>query len=302
MNIVSDSVQRLEDRDPSRLTNVRGGGNLIIASDYGGDHKRARFRAFSFLLANLDALNSWIQARRRFRLRHLRDGRRMSFTRLGDMYRRNALPEFLYIADMIPGILASVLIDRRIQSVFSQRDDLDMPRIASLRAAGWSTSGLERLFTIVHFASFFLAGFSRAGQNVLWVSDEDEIAANETRLAQLTETFGIVSSHYLPHDLKHARVCTTHSDNGSRELEDLGAIPDLAAGALSEIYSAYSDQSVLPGGDIIVPVPSTVTPKSRQIMQWLSQEARPLSKIVFVLRPPENGPGLHIQLLRLHRS
>jgi hypothetical protein len=302
MNILSDSLQRLEARDPSRMTNLRSGESLVLASDYGGDHKGARFRAFSFLLANRDALGGWLNAREQWRRRRLRDGRRMSFTQLGDRHRREALPEFLEIARTIPGILASVLVDRAIQSVFSERGDLDMPRIASLRSAGWSTNGLERLFTIVHFASFFLAGFSRAGQNVLWVSDEDEIAANEPRLRQLTETFGIVFSHYLQHDLGHVRVGTMHSDNGSRELEDLGAIPDLAAGALSEIYSAYRNQHSLPGGPVIVPVPDAVTPKSRQIMRWLSEEGRRLSKIVFVVRPPDSGSGLHIQLLRLHQA
>lgn len=154
MNILSSNLRGLERRDPTRITNIRRGDNLVIASDYGGDHKRSRFRAYSFLLANLDALDRWNRARRLFRLRHLRDGRRMSFTRLGDLKRRKALPEFLNIADTIPGILISVLVDRRIGSIFSKTADRDLPWIASLRTAGWSTSGLERLFTIVHFASF----------------------------------------------------------------------------------------------------------------------------------------------------
>ena len=281
------------------MTNVRGSENLIIASDYGGDHKGCRFRAFSFLLASLDALGGWLKAREQFRLRYLRDGRRMSFTQLGDRYRRAALPKFLEIAETIPGNLATVLIDRRIQSIFSGRDDLDNAQLATLRAAGWSANSLERLATITHFVAFFLAGFSRAGQNVLWVSDEDEIAANETRQKQLTEIFGIVASNYLPHNLRHARIGTTHSDNGSLELEDLGAIPDLAAGALSEIYSAYSDQNALPSGAVVVPVPQTVSWKSRQIMNWLSQDINLLSKIVFVFQRSKNGYGPHIQLLRL---
>lgn len=133
------------------------------------------------------------------------------------------------------------------------------------------------------------------------MSDEDEIAANEARLRQLTDTFALVASQYLPHNLKHLRVCTTHSDNGSRQLEDLGAIPDLAAGALSEIWSAYCDQSSLPKGPLIVPVPRTASSKSRQIMEWLSREARPLSKIVFTMEQVENSCDLFVQLLKLHQ-
>jgi hypothetical protein len=92
------------------------------------------------------------------------------------------------------------------------------------------------MLRVVHIVSFFLAGLSRAHQNVIWITDEDEIAANDNRMRELTNLFGNISSHYLPHSMGHFRCGTMKSDDGSRQLEDLASIPDLVAGAKRLVY------------------------------------------------------------------
>jgi hypothetical protein len=53
--------------------------------------------------------------------------------------------------------------------------------------AGWKRGVQERLLRVLHLSGFLLSGLSTPGQNVLWVIDEDEIAANVDQLTRLTK-------------------------------------------------------------------------------------------------------------------
>ena len=96
----------------------------------------------------------------------------------------------------------------------------DLAAYSHLRA-----SVFERMLRVVHLVSFFTAGLSRAGQDVLWFTDVDDIAANNERIVELTNVWANVFSHYLQHDLRHVRCGTTQCDNGTLQLEDLASIP-----------------------------------------------------------------------------
>ena len=56
--------------------------------------------------------------------------------------------------------------------------------------------------------------------------------------------FATVSSHLLTHDLRHLSIGMTQSDV-DRQLEDLVAISDLAAGALGHLSKVISNVVVL---------------------------------------------------------
>src|SRR5690606_15885909 len=90
--------------------------------------------------------------------------------------------------------------------------------------------------------SLLIAGLSRERQNVLWISDQDAIAANLDRHKQATNAIASVLSGYLPHPLGHIRIGTAQSDDGSKAIEDLLAIPDIAAGAWSEVCNSVSSR------------------------------------------------------------
>ena len=77
---------------------------------------------------------------------------------------------------------------------------------------------------------------------MFWFSDEDEIAANPQRLTLLTKLWANVISNYTVHSLRHLKCGTTGSDDGSNEIEDFAAIPDLVAGALSDLLTSIAGQ------------------------------------------------------------
>lgn len=147
----------------------------------------------------------WEKARRSVRSRWLADGRGVSYKTLRDRQQEQALLPLLEAADSIPGLLLTVLVDRDIENLFRLTEEERTEENLGI-FVGWPRGSLEKLLRVVHLLSLLVAGLSRPEQNLVWITDEDEIAANESRLHELVTAFSNVASHYLPHTLGHLRV------------------------------------------------------------------------------------------------
>ena len=198
-----------------------------------------------FLIFDLDRNERWLQGQRFFRQAIMPSGRRMAFKAMNDKLRREALVPFLQLADEIEGWLVLFAVSKVGGSSFRSAD---RPDEFEQLLKSWKPSVRERLLRIMHFSAFLLSGLSSPGQDVLWIIDKDEVAANAKQLTQLTQVLARVSSNSIGHDLRHLRCGTTHSDDGSLSLEDLVAICDLGAGALCEVATAIVSQGGFPCG------------------------------------------------------
>jgi hypothetical protein len=203
---------------------------LIVTSDYSGSHRGSSYEIYSILLGDLAYCSAWREARLSIRGDFLADKRRISYKGLNDRQQRRALKPFLDAADLIPGVCASLAVSKSVQSLFER--DLAPVNPELIDCLSWNKSLFERALRIVHVVSFWIAGLSRPNQDVLWFSDEDEIAANPERLTLLTKVWANVMNSYTTHPLRHLKCGTTKCDDGSKEIEDFAAIPDLVAGAV----------------------------------------------------------------------
>src|ERR1700754_5207696 len=79
MNIVNGLFRALDLRSSDALPCFDGAQQLLIGSDYSGQHANSRYESLAFVVADADALRPWFNARATLRERHLPDGRRMSF-------------------------------------------------------------------------------------------------------------------------------------------------------------------------------------------------------------------------------
>lgn len=301
MNVFSESIASFQRENPGSLPDLSHCRTVIAVSDYGGFHKTSQFESYSLLLACGESWPDWENARLRLRREFQIGKRRFAFSKMGDTRKRRALLPFLATAEVLHGLLVTVLVDKGIDSLFVTGVPLDPSAASHLsRGVGYTERTFERLLRAIHFVSFFVAGLSAPGQDLIWLTDEDEIAANPRGLTTLTSIFANVASHYLPHNLRHLRCGTTASDNGSLQIEDLAALPDLVAGALTELLTAYYREGSVPDGPLVAPPPRNLSGKTCEIVRWLSVESHRLKHLAYVIQGGLQVPAPILKRLQLH--
>jgi hypothetical protein len=160
----------------------------------------------------------------------------------------------------------------------------------------------EKLLRIIHLLSLLIAGFSAPNQDLLWATDEDAIVANENRVRHLVEAFARVSSHCLPHDRRHLRVATAKQDKGDLSLEDLLALPDLAAGSLSAVLDEMLGTRGAPAKGFWLPPPKVVAEKTRRVLDWFADNTQPLRRLVVAIEEEPVTHKLRATHFRFHGS
>ena len=271
----------------------------MMVADFGGQHKGQHFDTYAFLVFDLDRNKRWLRGQRLFRESITPGGRRMAFKAMNDKHRREALVPFLQLADEIEGWLVLFAVSKVGGSLF-RTGDRSNEFEQMLRS--WKPGVRERLLRIIHFSSFLLSGLSSPGQDVCWIIDKDEVAANAVQLTQLTQVLARVSSNSIGHDLRHLRCGTTHSDDGSLSVEDLVAICDLGAGALCEVATGIVSQRRFPVRDIMTALPTGLTWKSRTIASWLAASRGPLKRLTCLIELSASSSEMRTTMMRWHAT
>lgn len=247
---------------------LRRGKTLLIIGDFGGQHQKQCFETYTFLILDIAKNHQWLSWQNHFRNDLLPTRRRMSFKTLNDGMRRRALVPFMRAAAGIEGCLVQFAVSKNGESLFAGAPEDD---IGSDLLKHWKPSVQERLLRILHFSAFLLSGFSAPGQDIVWIIDNDDVAANVPLLTNLTALFARVLSSYCPHALGHIRCGTTGTTDGGRlAIEDLAAIADLTTGALGELCTGLVVEDLFPRKGLVTPLPTNLTWKTRLIASWMA--------------------------------
>lgn len=287
--VLNAGFSRLDAKYEGCLPDLRSAKTLLLGSDYSGESVGASYFVYSFLVTSLESWSKWETQRLQVRRENLSDSRRMSFKRLADIQRRRALAPLLDAANSLDGLSFSVAWNKKCESAFASPPlDLNNPEFSPFRK--WKPTVLEKAFFVIHVLGVMLAGLSAPGQNVLWFTDEDSIAANDDRVRDLTQLFVWISSQYLPFHLGHCLCGTSRCDNGSRQIEDFLAIPDMIAGALAEqMQLRSSDPADLSG--VFFMYRGEFSDKTRQLTWWLSDSRKQLKRLLCIIDPASDGKG-----------
>ena len=132
---------------------------------------------------------------------------------------------FLDSVNSLHGLLITFVIHKAVGSLFSGKSRLEVKGLDYQPLQLLSSGVAEKMLRVTHLLGMVIAGISAPGQDVLWITDNDEIAANAERVKHLTEVLARASSHCLTHSLRHVRVGTTKLDKGDLSLEDLMLFP-----------------------------------------------------------------------------
>jgi hypothetical protein len=185
-----------EHPDRFAYPNLRDGSDVVLASDYSGEHAPPEFQVLSFLLTTRRSVfHDWEPTRLAVRQKYLTENRRMSFKNLNDALRINALSEFLEAASLLNGLLVCVAIEKS-HSIFVSQD-----RLSKLQHA-WTTDTLQKLLRICVFGGGFLDGLRGPGQRVYWITDDDAVVVNDKAKCDAVTIMGGLLNRYVDENLE----------------------------------------------------------------------------------------------------
>lgn len=257
----------------------RNTSDLFIASDYSGEHKTANYVAYSFLIGDSNQLKSFDVNRQEVREKYNITDRTVAFKKLSnDNLLEIAITEFLRSTDLIPGLLLVFLVNKNIEGLFK---NIDPQKIPIEEFHNWKSKDFKKLVWILYLMSFFVAGLSKKEQSIKWLTDQDNIVANENRLVAVSQYFASVLGSFIPHPLEYRGVITTENDNEKFDKEDLVSIPDLAGGALTELLTVHSNENNIPDDKTLVALSNNLSPKTTKLGGWLAENNFPLKKLFF---------------------
>lgn len=262
--------------------------HLWIASDYSGAHRGSRFFLIGVHIGDSRDSLDWERQRLAVRQQYLGDGRRMSFKALNDGHRRAALIPFLNAADAIRGVSVVFAIDKRLRHFASFDGFHEGLKERHMILGNWTSRSLERMITVTHIISVLLGLVTKEGQNVTWISDADDLFATEVHKRDCAKMMGTFTGLYVRHRMGQMSMGTTDLDEGDRLEEDLTAIPDLAAGAVGELFNKmYLEFGKVPG--ITTFAPRNLSRKSDLITSWFFHPNRWHQKIACVIQKVSEG-------------
>ena len=292
MNSIDRVFAERDQRQPSTFPCIQRTPTVFSVSDYAGSHKSSGYECYSFAVLADPSFPQWDHRRLEWRRRHRIGRRTFAYKKLGDNRKSVLLYEFLSLIGDLWGVCVSFLVDRRLNGLFVGDGDSDRSLVAEQwPQAKYRKATFDRLLRISHFNCFVLAGLVGPHQNVVWITDQDDIASNENQLRALIDVFASGMCRYLvrpdgtlPFTLGHLRCGTTASDNGTLQCEDLASIPDLVGGALSEVFTKYSSVGTRLRKGLDLPPPADISPKTRTIMGWVTEKHR-LQHVVVCIEP-----------------
>lgn len=259
------------------------GSHLLVGSDYSGSHRQSSYLVYCFLVVDAEASWQWPQLRKTWRDSFLASGRRMSFKALNDNLRRRALVPFLEAAEYLVGHCVVIVIHKKIRYLSSNPRALEIWRSIQGLEGRWEPQAFEAVARVSRLFSLIISALSSPLQYVTWITDEDEIVANDSRLTDALNLASKFSGLYLRHRLGEFAMNTTKVDAGDYRLEDFVALSDLAAGAFSEIVTTWARQPGWgEGGDLKLD-PRRLSDKANVISSWLSFPSADLQKTAILV-------------------
>lgn len=288
-NIIS---KRVQDNDLF-LPDFRNSNEILIFSDYGGEHKESRFTSYSFLITTPFDVQGMFPYIERLRQKYSTIGRVMNYKNLRDKLRLQALPEYLHHYNYLNGIMLNVIVDKHnLTSIFMQNGfDLNSEELKDFE--GYKKGVFEKTIRIIHFLSLLINGICAPDQDIYWITDDDEIIANDKILSKMSSIFRDIIRNYVDFQLGELVISPLSlNEDPHKIIEEFCGIPDLAAGVLPNLQDHLADYTSTFEKNQFVLYEGKLSQKDSILGGWLSENNNklPLKNIQFMI----SGYGEHM--------
>jgi hypothetical protein len=277
INDISNIIAIEKWKNPFLIPNLSTEKSIFVFSDY--SFVQGNYKTYSFMIIGRTGADYFNGIRKRLRKDFFLDNRRMSYKGLNDTKKLNALQSFLSCVGAVDGLIMTFVVDKRLDFVFAEQFLEMWPELSEIKK-----TTLEEMLRVVHFGGLAIMNAFSKSQNIIWVTDNDAIVAND----RLKHLFGnIAETSIRTKFLKNEEVgkigfAVTDIDNGTLEIEDFVSIPDLVAGAICETFDRLSQNKLHITSKITIFLPK-VKNKTSIICEWIAKTVCPLKKIGIVL-------------------
>lgn len=269
---VSDIIASAAWKNSTLIPDLSKDKTLFVFSDY--SRVQGAYKTYSFLVIGRFGADYFNYVRKAIRDDFGIKNRRMSYKGLNDRLKLRALPAFISCAGAMNGLLITFAVDTKIRYMFAEQFLQVWPELRTVKKGS-----LEDMLRVVHFgAQAVMTAFS-SSQNIVWFTDSDAIVANEERqqlFGKLAEI--LIRKTFMPQEsIGRVVFGLSEIDDGSLEIEDFVAIPDLVAGALCDLLDELNQAGlrVTPRVALNKPV---VREKTNIICEWVGKTVCPLKK------------------------
>lgn len=285
-NLIFPWIEKLSARLSKEDLPVFDGETLWISSDYRFSDPTVDFDTIGILISNPDASDDWNRLRTQVRAQLLGE-RRMAWKRLNDRRRQEAFFPFLSAANTLQGLCVAVAIERIPEFRFTTRELIGQYRGRDWLSADWKTETAEQLFRITYFTAFFVAGLSKPGQDIIWISDQDPVFANEVFHRDTGTLFTKFLNAFTRHGFGQISIGTTAITESDLLEEDLAAIPDLLCGASAMMLtSAKRKFGQIPRIPIDL---DRQDDRTSNFLHWFADTSNPLKRHMCVIEQRADG-------------
>ena len=265
------------------LPNLAAFGNKVVGvfSDYGGEHKEARYLTYSVLVCAFDLRDLFAEKMSVVRKAHQLESKEIAYKdfRMGQV--RRALPDYLLtLSNYLPGFLLTLAVEKKALHAYAPTSK----ETRVLLEAGLKSIGVEgrkpranaKLASVVELVAFLAALLGKDGQKVFWMTDHDEIsptnAKHEETLKAFQALLGVFCRDGQTFSLIGGALPFEERDLG---MLDLLSVTDICAGAMAE----YLTQREVCDADKI-----EVKAGCEHVLQWLAHDGIGLKKMSVVMR------------------
>lgn len=245
---------------------------IAVISDFGGEHKGAKFFTYSFLIVSYNKIAPFAQAIAELREKHkiLEPYSEFAYKDLNYGPRKRALPEFLRIVDsLLHGALITLVVDKKIDTLFGQDKKTAFPHIQAAFVdaglGGWKFEPAEKVLRITHAISFFASLLTHSNQKLLWYCDSDAVNDNSNFFDDTKTILNRTLGLYLTHTFEILGFGKSFIKKS--HLDDLLSISDLSAGVIQDVMTGHHSKN------------DQLQEKKIPLLEWLTTRSNFLTKI-----------------------
>lgn len=283
---LQEMLKFFEARGTLFLPNLRALGNKHVAvfSDYAGESV-GNYHTYSILICAWDALGALRVQMEEIRQRHRLGNKEIAFKDFGMGQVRRALPDFLHAANSMLGFLCTLVISKKLPSVFgmpTRATQEELTKILGDAGLGeWKPEVAEKLLRVVHLTAFLTALLAHDGQQLFWMTDNDAICPNQEAHERALTLFQRTLDIYGRPNVKFPLLGgALPFKERAIEFMDSLSVTDVAASSVEH----YLTQKDLHGENEF-----GVKPGADDVLQWLARDGIGLKKATFILLPAANG-------------